>query len=126
MVVLDTHVLLWWIGDRARLGRRAAARLRHADRLGVPTIVFWEIALLVRKRRIELGAPADEWTRAVCTIPRVEPLPLLAEIAVHAGALDMHADPADRFIVATALHHRAPLVTNDRLLRDRRIVETIW
>jgi len=38
----------------------------------------------------------------------------------------MHPDPADRFIVATAIHHAVPIVTKDRPLRSLRIVKTIW
>jgi PIN domain nuclease of toxin-antitoxin system len=53
-------------------------------------------------------------------------LPLTPEIAVTADALSMHADPADRFIVATALLHDAPLVTKDHLLRRLRFVKTVW
>lgn len=126
MVVLDTHAALWWVGAPKHLGRKAAAHVQTADRLGIPSIVFWEIALLVRKGRIDLGVTPDRWMESVCKIPRVQPLPLLPEIAVRADSLDMHADPADRFIVATALYHAAPLLTKDRLLRLLRFVETVW
>ncbi len=126
MLVLDTHMVLWWGGEPRRLGRKAAPRLERADHLGIPVIVFWEIALLIRKGRFELGLTVKRWLAAVEGIPRVEVLPLTAEIAVAADALEMHADPADRFIVATALHHAAPLVSKDRLMQDLRIVETIW
>ena len=53
-------------------------------------------------------------------------LPLTAEIAVQADELELHSDPADRFIVATALHHDVPLVTKDRHMRALRFVDTIW
>jgi PIN domain nuclease of toxin-antitoxin system len=45
---------------------------------------------------------------------------------VHADELTMQADTADRFIAATALHHAAPLVSKDRLMRSLRFLETIW
>jgi PIN domain nuclease of toxin-antitoxin system len=47
-------------------------------------------------------------------------------IALEADALTMHADPADRFIVATALRLEAPVLTKDRLPRDLRWVKTMW
>ena len=70
--------------------------------------------------------PVSEWARAIQTVPRVEALPLTAEIAVQADDLGMHPDPADRFIVATALHYDVPLVSKDRLMRSLRFVETLW
>lgn len=126
MVVLDTHAAVWWASDPRQLGRAARARLDGEDRLGIPAIVFWEVALLVRKRKLDLGMPASDWADAVLSVPRVETLPLTAEIAIAADGLAMHADPADRFIVATALRHRAALVSKDRLLRSLRFVKTIW
>lgn len=126
MVVLDTHVAVWWAGDPSRLGRAARARLHTEDRLGIPSIVFWEVALLVRKRKLDLGMPASDWADTLQSVPRVEALPLTVEIAVQADALAMHADPADRFIVATALRYGVPLVSKDRLMRALRFVETIW
>lgn len=126
LLVLDTHTAIWWASEPRRLGRVSAARLSAADRLGIPTIAFWEIALLVRKRKLDLGMPVAQWVTAVQTVPRVEALALTADIAVRADELRMHADPADRFIVATALAFGAPLVTKDRQLRSLRIVETIW
>jgi PIN domain nuclease of toxin-antitoxin system len=123
---LDTHVAVWWAGEPGRLGRLARARLAAEERLGIPAIVFWEVALLVRKRRLDLGMPVREWAQAIQTVPRVEALPLTAEIAVQADELEMHPDPADRFIVATALHHAVPLVSKDRLMRSLRFIETIW
>ena len=126
MVVLDTHAAVWWAGDPARLSSRAAAMIGSADRLGIPAIVFWEAALLVRKGRLDLGLAPREWTEKIQMIPRVDALPLTAEIALLADSLKMHSDPADRFVVATAIHHRVPLVTKDKLLQPLNIVRTIW
>jgi PIN domain nuclease of toxin-antitoxin system len=126
VVVLDTHAAVWWASEPARLGRVAQARLAGEDRLGIPSIVFWEVALLVRKRRLDLGMSVAAWTRAIQAVPRVDALPLTPDIAVQADELDMHADPADRFIVATALRHAAALVSKDRLMRALRFVETVW
>ncbi len=126
MVVFDTHAAVWWASEPTRLGRRAHARLETEDRLGIPAIVFWEVALLVRKRKLDLGMPVADWAGAIQSVPRVETLPLTAEIAIEADALQMHADPADRFIVATALRFGVPLISKDRLLRSLRFVDTIW
>jgi PIN domain nuclease of toxin-antitoxin system len=52
--------------------------------------------------------------------------PLTPEIAVASVQLDMHPDPADRFIVATALAHGAALVTKDTKIRQLKGLKTIW
>jgi PIN domain nuclease of toxin-antitoxin system len=126
MLVLDTHAALWWTLEPTRLGHKIATRLAREDRLVIPTIVFWEVSLLVRKGRLRLELGAAEWTRKVCTIPRVVPLPLTTEIALLADTLAMHPDPTDRFIVATAMVHGAALGTKDALLRTLRFVRTVW
>ncbi len=126
MLVLDTHTALWWTLEPARLGRKVAGRLSREDRLGIPTIVFWEVSLLVRKGRLELEMGASEWARKVSAIPRVAALPLTLEIALLADTLAMHPDPTDRFVVATAMVHGAPLGTKDALLRGLPFVRTVW
>ena len=88
--------------------------------------MFWEVSLLVRKRKLDLGMPVSEWADKIQAIPRVTALPLTPDIALLADSLNMHPDPADRFVVATALHHGVALVTKDKLLRRLRMVKTVW
>lgn len=128
MIVLDTHALIWWTQVPELLSRRAMSELEKADRIAIPAVAFWETALLVRNGRFALKRrqPVAEWARAVLSVPRVTEAPLTAEIAIAADGLAMHSDPADRFIVATALNFQAPLVTKDDLLRGLRFVRTIW
>lgn len=126
MVVLDTHAAVWWTTEPDRLSARAASAIAAADRIGIPSIVFWEVALLVRKGRLELDLQVSEWAAQVQLIPRVEAIALTPPIALAADALVMHPDPADRFIVATARALDARLVTKDRSIRSRRVARTIW
>jgi len=125
-IVLDTHVLVWWVQSPERLSPRAAAAIDDATRLCVSSITFWEISLLVRKKRLDLGLPIESWVENVCAIDRLMPIPLTAHAALSADLLPMHPDPADRFIVATARQEAAPLVSCDQMIRDLAIVETIW
>jgi PIN domain nuclease of toxin-antitoxin system len=126
VIALDTHALLWWTLDPGRLGKAASRAIDSADTLGIPAIVFWEVALLSRKKRIDLGTTLSEWAQEVISIPRVQPLDLTAEIALAAESLKMHADPADRFIVATAIHYRSALVTGDVSIRRTKLLTTLW
>jgi PIN domain nuclease of toxin-antitoxin system len=126
MLVLDTHVVVWWASDSTLLSARARKAISGEEKLGVPAIVFWEASLLVRKQRLDLGMPVREWADVILAIPRIEALPLTPEIALMADGLPMHADPVDRFVVATALRHGAPMITKDRPMRRLRFVKTIW
>ena len=123
MIVLDTHVLVWADSDDRRLGRKARALIDQLWAIGevaVPAIAFWEVGLLQARRRLDLPASVREWRDAVLAAGAIE-LPLDGAIAVRALDLSgLHDDPADRFIVATALVHGAALMTADERLLDWR------
>ncbi len=119
MLALDTHVLIWLVNGDARLGLPVRDRIEdagRADEVLVPVAVFWEIAMLVMKRRLELGAPIASWARDVVARPGLVVVPLSPEIAIESYALPgrFHGDLADRMIVATSRGSDAILVTRDR------------
>ena len=128
MIILDTHAAVWWTQQPELLGAGAEEAIQTADRILIPAIAFWETALLVRKGRLALkrDQPVDEWAAAVLSIPRVRAIPLSPQLAIKADALEMHPDPADRFIAATALHCKVPLVTKDNLLQSLTWLRTVW
>ena len=84
--------------------------------------------MLVRKGRLKLRMPTEQWIQGSLDSPGVDLLPLSAQAAVHAesGAFDSETDPADRMIAATAIEHDVPLVTHDRRLTELPQVQTIW
>ena len=121
LLLLDTHVVLWATFSDARLGRQAAKAINLASREGrltISAITPWEIGLLVSKKRINLYKDVLEWVRSALAKPGVVLAPLDPEIAVESTRLsfEMHPDPADRIIVATARHLGATLVTADAAL----------
>ncbi|MHA6721975.1 type II toxin-antitoxin system VapC family toxin [Sphingomonas sp. RS2018] len=122
MIVLDTHVLIWFIEADDRLGDRARERIeRTATETGIsiPAICAWEIALIERRDVLPFTGGSLAWFRRVLTLPNFAVVPLEPEIAVDSVGLDWsHKDPADRIIVATARHLRAPLLTVDRKILD--------
>lgn len=120
-LLLDTHTLVWSINDGPKLGMRAKESIRVAGdegRVLVSAITHWEIALLVSKGRLSLEVDVMDWIRDAMTIPGLTLVPLEPEIAVASTRLpfEIHADPADRIIVATARHMGATLVTADAAL----------
>lgn len=120
MIVPDTHVLPRVDRDDAALGTHARALIEDAWRrgvdVGVSAISFWECTMLAQRGRIALPSPVDAW-RAEILEAGVAEVPLDGRIALLAAGLEgLHRDPADRFIVATALQRRARLVTADEKL----------
>ena len=118
MIVLDTHVLVWLIEGSPRLGTQAQARIEsegRTDRIGISAITPWEVALLAVKGRLQLSMDVGVWIDRALRTPGVELCPLEPTIALDAVRLpgDLHADPADRFLIATARYWSTALVTAD-------------
>ena len=132
MIVLDTHALVWWVADPARIPAKARRQVERAagqpGALAVSSISIWEVAMLVARRRLELTVSVETWLAALQALPSLTFVPIDNAIAVRAVALPAfpHKDPADRFIVATALEVGGALVTADRRLRNYGQIATVW
>ena len=118
MIILDTHIWVWWENGTGRLTetqREVIAAEYRAGIIGISAVTCWEIAMLVEKGRLQLHVDTLSWLGTALDRPGVELLPLAPEIAVLAYRLPepFPPDPADRLIVATAIHHGSPLVTSD-------------
>ena len=120
MILLDTHVLLRHEQGDRRLGvktRQAVERVLQERRAVVSSISFWEIGMRIQKGQLEFLLDLDAWRRELLDQGLVE-IPVDGAIAARAGLLvDMHGDPADRLIVATALQGHQ-LLTADRRILD--------
>ncbi|SAL84022.1 twitching motility protein PilT [Caballeronia choica] len=131
MIVLDTHVLLWWVSGEVQLSKKAKAaieRERSEGELIVSSISAWEISLLVKRERLSISTDVNSWLATVNEIEALRFVPVDNEIALKAVELpgEFHKDPADRMIVATARALAAPLITKDQKIRDYAHVKTIW
>ncbi|MEB3325732.1 MAG: type II toxin-antitoxin system VapC family toxin [Cyanobacteriota bacterium] len=119
MILLDTHVLLWLDRDDPALGPTSRELILEAwtnSAAAVCAISFWEVAMLAARGRINLRQSPESW-RLDWLKAGLEEIPLDGANAVAASALEaFHADPADRFIVATALARGATLVTADQAI----------
>ena len=120
MIVLDTHALVWWISGEAQMSSQARAtidnELAGEDGLVlVSAISAWEIALLVQKGRLALSMSVDDWVATASEIDGLRFVPVDAHLAIESTRLpgEFHQDPADRIIVALAMHEGAQLVTAD-------------
>lgn len=98
------------------------------EEIYISSISTWEIALLVRKGRLELTIPVEDWIARSEALSFVQFVPLDNRIALRSNHLpgELHEDPADRIIIATALMLGAPLITKDTKIRDYPHVKTVW
>ncbi|MDP1650194.1 MAG: type II toxin-antitoxin system VapC family toxin [Rubrivivax sp.] len=120
-MLLDTHALVWLVvGDgRLRLAvRRCIEAAAQEQQLWVSAITPWEIGMLVAKGRLVLDRDVMDWLQAALALPGIRVAPLEPAVAVASTRLpgELHGDPADRLIVATARHLGAALVTADAAL----------
>lgn len=117
MILLDTHIWVWWIHADPSLtaAQQQLIRQNEATGLGVSVISCWEVAKLVERKRLTLPCPALEWLRTALAYPGIQLLPLTPEIVVESTELpdSFHRDPADQLIVATARILQCSLLTAD-------------
>jgi len=117
-VLLDTHALLWFVLDDAKLSVPARTLLEDpATDVLVSPASYWEIAIKVRLGRLELHSAYDEFMHKGIvgngfTVLPIEPrhTSLLTTLPFH------HRDPFDRLLVAQALVERVALVSVDHAL----------
>jgi PIN domain nuclease of toxin-antitoxin system len=125
-LLLDTHVWIWFsLADR-RLGEKARAAIQTAaGTVALSPVSLWETALLVGKGRLEVDRPVRLWVEeALRRFPMVQ-IPLDKEIALLAAELEIHPDPADRFLAATALVDARRLMTADQRLLAAVAIPTV-
>jgi len=128
--LLDTHILIWWLDQSARLSRAQQGVLSAADPdspLLVSDITLWEIATLCSLGRIQLSLPLRDWLDKAVAPPLVRRQGISPAVAADMAALpeSFHRDPADRIIVATARVLGATLLTQDRRIVDSGLATTL-
>jgi PIN domain nuclease of toxin-antitoxin system len=114
MILMDTHIWLRWLLPDDPLPQNLLDLIETADALAVSAISCWEVVLLERFHRIELPLPVDQWLKEALSGSDVKALPVSGAVAQCAGQLPYHhKDPADRFIIATAIVSKIKLISLD-------------
>jgi PIN domain nuclease of toxin-antitoxin system len=96
LIVLDTHTWVWWLADPDKISRAAREEIDRAmerEEILISSISCWEIALLVRKRRLELTMPVEDWMARSEALPFVQFVPLDNRIALRSNHLPGGAAP---------------------------------
>ena len=131
MIVLDTHVWVWWLSDPGKLPVRARKTLADAASeaaIYVSSISAWEIGLLVAKDRLTFKMDFQDWIARSEALPFLHFVPVDNIVAIRSVRLPQpfHRDPADRIIVATAMTMGARIVSSDRKILKYPHVKSIW
>lgn len=131
MILLDTHVWVWYLDNPDNLSRHSLSHIEHAKERGavyVSSISVWEVCMLEKKGRISFSIPVKEWIKQSERLSFFNFIPVDNGIAEKSVSLDgaLHSDPADRIIIATALLRKYPLITKDTKMIDYENVSTIW
>ncbi|MCL2644276.1 MAG: type II toxin-antitoxin system VapC family toxin [Betaproteobacteria bacterium] len=130
MIVLDTHILVWWVSGSQPLSptmQKAIETQLDEGRILISSISAWEIAVLIKHDRIALSMDIERWLLSVEQIEAVRFVPVDNEISIKSCQLpgEFHKDPADRIIVSTARQFAAPLLTADEKILAYPHVQTI-
>jgi len=119
VILLDTHALIWLVEASPKLGKsvgKIANKALKEDKLATSAITFWEVAMLTQRNRINLSLPTEVWRHRLLDMGLIE-IPITGELGIRAVELKrFHGDPADRFIVATAILEGGTLVTADEAI----------
>lgn len=114
-VLLDTHALLWWVGDPQQLeaGARALIASRDAELLWSAAST-WELGIKMALGKLRLPESLDRFVHRQIREQSLVGLPIYHDHAVRAAELPpIHRDPFDRMLVAQALVEDVPLLTRD-------------
>lgn len=114
-LLLDTHIWIWSVGDKARLRPRVLRALESsANELWLSPISVWELTILVEKGRVVLNVGVEEWIGETLKAGPFKEAPLTMEVALATRGIGLsHRDPADTLLAATAKVFGLTLVTSD-------------
>jgi PIN domain nuclease of toxin-antitoxin system len=131
MYVTDTHPLVWYFnGKHSALSSKVSAAFQKAENaevvIYIPSVVFWEIALLEKRGRIILKDGFEKWSRKILSRNGFAMTHLETEIIAKSVGYNFNEDPFDAAIVATAVEFEIPLITKDAAITESNLIEIFW
>ncbi len=115
IILLDTHIWVWWVNEEHhKLSATQIEIIEQSERVAISVVSCFEVAQIVKKGRLIFPLPTREWIEKALTPAGIEALPLSPEISCQAVDLtEIHKDPFDRLIIATALNYQCRLISVD-------------
>lgn len=128
--VSDTHPLVFHATGGKRLGKRAAIHFEACEQKGailyIPVAVMWELSILTRIGRIDLGRSLRTFFADLFSNPAYQPLDLTPEQIYLADEARPNNDPFDSLICAAARSLELPLISRDGDIQESGLVKVIW
>ena len=129
-VLLDTHIWVWWVTGQSEFSdaeRNALDAAAESGDVALSAISLWEAQMLHARGRLRLDRPFEGWLTGAASPAVVQVLALDVPVVLALDQLprEMHGDPADRIIVATARAFDVPVATRDQAIRRSGAVR-LW
>lgn len=131
-MVVDSHVLLWWMEGHPALSEKARTLLDSAEQqrssFYVCSVTFWELRMKELRGLLKPSRSLPEWPAILHQLPWLVIEPTSVDIWLASAGLDWaHRDPADRILAATALRYHIPVLSKDRVFHQSDSpVEAVW
>ena len=126
-VLLDTHIVLWWLEGGSAISRKALRVLQDpATRVLVSAASAWEVAIKYKAGKLEAARTLVSRFEAAIEEEDFVELPVSIRHAVQAGMLSgSHKDPFDRMLIAQAKIEDVPVISTDKCF-DQYAIQRIW
>ena len=122
-ILLDTHVWLWAMAGSSNLTKGFGVNFEKILKMNgvlISPMSIWEIGMLVDKGRIELDMDVLDWVNQALDIPGTQLCSMAPRMLIQSSRLpgDIHGDPVDRLLIASAYEYSAVLVTCDKKILE--------
>jgi PIN domain nuclease of toxin-antitoxin system len=125
-VLLDTHVLLWWLQGARKLSHAARRVIQSPGQVLVSAASAWEIAIKYKAGKLDAASALVARFQSVIEAENFVELPISVRHALEAGLLKgSHKDPFDRVLIAQARAERVAVVSTDKCFDDYG-VSRLW
>jgi PIN domain nuclease of toxin-antitoxin system len=129
MILLDTHVVLWWALAPDKLSAKAKRICEEMERSKclLSSTSIWELGIKIKKGKLEIRLSIEEFVQLLRKTGVLEIVPIDEKIWMKNLSLKWsHKNPVGRTLVATTLLNQLPVLTKDEVIHRYRGVKSIW